>query len=89
MYKTPSRPIVLLGKMLLFAQERMAKALGPKRTQEVLHSALSHFGERSMETPQDLLELSKFLLTAGGLVRAVGESLKAQAILRGATEQHT
>lgn len=81
--------MVILGKMLLFAQERMAKALGPKRTEEVIRSALSHFGERTMETPQDLLELSKFLLTAGGLVRSVGESLKAQALLRGATEPRT
>jgi hypothetical protein len=85
--KRPSRPIVMLGKMLLFAHERMSKALGPKRAEEVLRSALSQFGERSIETPQDLLELSKLLLGAGGLVKAVGESLKQQALLRGATEQ--
>lgn len=85
--KRPSRPMILLGKMLLFAQERLAKALGPKRADEVIRHAQSHFGERRMESPQDLLDLSKFLLATGGLVRSVGESLKAQAILRGALEQ--
>jgi hypothetical protein len=84
--KRPSRPMVLIGKMLIFAQERLAKALGPTRAEEVVRNAISHFGERSMETPQDLLALSRFLLTAGGLVKSVGESLRAQALLRGATE---
>jgi hypothetical protein len=85
--KRPSKPLILLGKMLLFAQERLAKALGPKRTEEVLRGAITHFGERPMETPQDLLELSEFLRGGGGLVKAVGDSLKSQALLRGATEQ--
>jgi hypothetical protein len=78
--------MVLLGKMLLFAQERLAKAVGPRRAEEIIHNALSHFGHHSMETPQDLLVLSRFLVAAGGLVKSVGESLKAQALLRGATE---
>lgn len=84
--KRPSRPMLLIGKMLLLAQERLAKALGRARADEIVRNALSHFGERSMETPQDLLALSRFLLTAGGLVKAVGESLRAQALLRGAIE---
>jgi hypothetical protein len=86
---TPSRPMVILGKMLLFAQERMARALGPRRTEEILRNALSHLGDRPIDTPQDLLELAKFMLTAEGLVKSVGESLKAQAILRGASEART
>jgi len=86
--KSPSRPMVILGKMLLFAQERMAKALGPRRTEEVLRSAMTHLGDRRLETPQDLLELAKFMLSAEGLVKSVGESLKAQALLRGANERN-
>lgn len=84
----PSRPIVL-GKMLAFAHERMSRALSPKRADEVVRDALSHFGDHSMETPQDLLELSKFLLGCGGLVKTVAESLTQQALLWGAVEHRT
>jgi hypothetical protein len=77
---------VARGALAPTVYERLVKALGPRRAGEVFHEARSQFGDRFIETPQDMLDFSMILLRAGGLVQAVGRSLKVQALLRGAVE---
>jgi len=73
--------------MMPLVQERMAKALGAARAGEVLAQAFNRFGERRVETPQDMLDFADVLMGSGGLVQAVGRSLKVLALLRGALER--
>jgi hypothetical protein len=69
-----------------FVIERLSKALGPVRAVEVLSDALVVMERNEIETPQDLLELSEYLIRQGGLAQAVGRSFKVKALLRGAVE---
>jgi hypothetical protein len=67
--------------------ERLVKALGERRAAEVFGEALDRFGDGNIETPQDMLDFAEILIRSGGLVQAVGRSLKVQALLRGAEER--
>jgi hypothetical protein len=81
-------PVKHRGAMVAFVLERLGKAVGPKRAGEVMHQALATFDEeRRLDAPQDLLEIAERLVRQGGLVQAVGRSLKVQALLRGAVER--
>lgn len=80
-------PVSHRGAMVAFAHERLAKALGPRRAGEVMHQVLGGFDERLLDTPQDLLDIAERLIRQGGLVQAVGRSLKVHALLRGAVER--
>jgi hypothetical protein len=85
----PSSDVVLIarGAQMATVHERMVKALGPRRAGEILRETLDRFGERMLETPQDMLDFAELLIKSGGLVQAVGRSLKVQALLRGAVER--
>jgi hypothetical protein len=72
--------------MLHFAQERTVKAMDP-RAPDRSSATRWPTSERAVETPQDLLEFSEFMLRVGGLVTSVGQSLKTKALLRGARER--
>lgn len=72
--------------MTPFVLARLSKALGPTRGMEVMDAALGRMGLRVLDTPQELLDFSEHLIRQGGLVQAVGRSLKVQAFLRGAVE---
>lgn len=74
------------GALALTVHERLVKALGAKRAAEVFREALTQLGDRPIETPQDMLDFAAVLIRSGGLVQAVGRSLKVQALLRGAVE---
>jgi hypothetical protein len=80
------RPVIHPGQLMPLVHERLTKALGRVRASEVLHQALGAFGDRPLDTPQDLMKLADLLIQNSGLVQVVGRSLKVQAILRGATE---
>ncbi len=67
--------------------ERLVKALGEKRAAEVFRDAFDRFGEGNVETPQDMFDFAQLLMKSGGLVQAVGRSLKVQALLLGAVER--
>ncbi len=75
------------GAMVSVVHERLVKALGATRAGEVLDDALARFGDRQVETAQDLFDLAALLIGSGGLVQAVGRSLKVMALLRGAAER--
>lgn len=74
------------GPMAMLAHERLTKALGPTRATDITREVLSRLGSRELESPQDLLDFAVLLIKHGGLVQAVGRSLKVQALLRGAVE---
>ncbi len=85
----PSSEVMLRarGAQVPVVHERLVKALGHARAGEVLADAFSRFGDRPVDTAQDLMELSEALIAAGGLVQAVGRSLKVMSLLRGAVER--
>ncbi len=74
------------GAIVPFIHERLTKALGPARASEVMNERLTTWRPRPLETAQDLLEFANHLMRCGGLIQAVGRSLKVQALLRGAAE---
>jgi hypothetical protein len=80
------QPVHYPGTIVPFILERLTKALGATRASEVMNERLSLWRPRPLETAQDLLEFSNHLMRCGGLIQAVGRSLKVQALLRGATE---
>ncbi|APR80530.1 Hypothetical protein A7982_05877 [Minicystis rosea] len=75
------------GQLAPLVHERLTKALGIQRGSEVMHVTLARLGMHAVETPQDMLEIADQLISSGGLVQAVGRSIKVQAILRGAVER--
>jgi hypothetical protein len=80
------QPVHYPGTIAPLVLERLTKALGPARAAEVMNERLSSWRPRPLDTAQDLLEFSNHLMRCGGLIQAVGRSLKVQALLRGATE---
>jgi hypothetical protein len=75
------------GAFAATVHERLVKALGDRRAAEVFHATCDDFGDRLIDSPQDMLDFAEALIRAGGLVQAVGRSLKVQALLRGAVER--
>ena len=83
----PVSAVITRGALAPVVHERLVKALGSVRAAEVFRDACDRFGDRPVETPQDLLDIAEVLVRLGGLVQAVGRSLKVQALLRGAVER--
>jgi hypothetical protein len=85
----PSSGVVVVarGALAPVIHDRLVKALGDRRASEVFGDACNRFGDRLIETPQDLLDFAETLVKLGGLIQAVGRSLKVQALLRGAVER--
>ncbi len=75
------------GALAMTVHERLVKALGDRRAGEVFRATSDAFGGRLIDTPQDMLDFAEALIRAGGLVQAVGRSLKVQALLRGGVER--
>ena len=84
----PTSEVVVMarGAMAHVVHDRLVKALGDRRAGEVFRDACGRFGDRLIETPQDMLDFAEVLVRLGGLIQAVGRSLKVQALLRGAVE---
>jgi hypothetical protein len=85
----PTSEVVYIGRGALSSMihERLVKAMGDRRAGEVFRETFDRFGDNDIETPQDLLDFSELLIRSGGLIQAVGRSLKVQALLRGAMER--
>ena len=87
--RAPSSQVQLVhypGMVVPFVLDRLTKALGAARAAEVMNERLTQWRPRTLDTAQDLLEFSSHIMRCGGLVQAVGRSLKVRALLRGATE---
>jgi len=80
-------PVSYRGQLAPLVHERLVKALGMKRAAEVMGAALALLGGRTLDTPQDMLDVAESLIRSGGLVQAVGRSIKVMALLRGAVER--
>ncbi|MFT3768759.1 MAG: hypothetical protein QM820_25210 [Minicystis sp.] len=80
-------PVYHRGPMAPMVHERLVKALGVKRAGEVMQEALDRFEGRSVNTSQDMYDFAEILMKSGGLVQAVGRTIKVQALLRGAVER--
>ena len=80
-------PVAHRGEMAPMVYERMTKALGPKRANEVMREALTQLDDRRIDGPDDVLAFAEQLIGGTGLVQAVGRALKVQALLHGAAER--
>jgi hypothetical protein len=66
------------------ARERLVKVLGTERTDALLNECMTTIGLTDVRNPTELLALAEALLGQAGLIKFVGQSLKAQAVLLGA-----
>jgi hypothetical protein len=74
------------GALAHVVYERLAKALGERRASEVYLETSAQLGDRRIETAGDMAQFAEILIRAGGLLKAVGHSLKIQALLHGAID---
>ncbi len=68
-----------------FAFEKIAKVLGPDRARQIMARLLAELGIE-LQTPDDLLRLSRAMTALGGFEGAVGGMLGVAAVLRGAAD---
>lgn len=68
------------------AFSRLIKAVGRDKALRVGGEALHELGLRELQTPNDLLRFSNYLIHLGGAIEFVGRALKVSALLRGAVE---
>lgn len=80
-------PVTYRGELAPLIHERLVKALGGKRAAEILRDAIAELGGRTLDTPQDMMDLADVLVRSTGLLQAVGRSIKVMALLRGAVEK--
>jgi hypothetical protein len=85
----PTSAVMLVprGALAPTVYDRLVKALGERRASEVFGEGVTRFGDRLVDTPQDMHDFAEILIRMGGLIQAVGRSLKVQALLRGAVER--
>jgi hypothetical protein len=79
---TDDRANTLYGR----ARGRLVKVLGAERTDLLLKECLDTIGLTDVRNPTELLALAEALLGQAGLIKFVGQSLKAQAVLLGAED---
>jgi hypothetical protein len=68
------------------ALRKLTNVLGPEKATALVTDALRKAGLTSIESPDDRFRLGCELMTRGGLLEAIGRSIKIQAILHGAKE---
>lgn len=68
------------------ALQKLANVLGPARAQAIFEEILRDLALPALRTPDDRYRFACALMHRGGLLEAVGRSLKIQAILHGARE---
>jgi hypothetical protein len=79
-----SVPMNSLTEMLM---GRLARALGPGKSQSVANAIFKTLGITELSTPQDLCDFANHLIPYGGVAEAVGRSLKVMALLRSAVDR--
>jgi hypothetical protein len=68
------------------ALQKILNLLGPEKGQALIDEVLRKIDRVSLATPDDRYLFACELMTRGGVVEAVGRSIKIQAILHGAKE---
>ena len=58
--------------------------LGPKQSQVLIQECLKEANLREVTSAQELYTFAMRLMKRGGLIEAIGRSLKVKALLRGA-----
>jgi hypothetical protein len=66
------------------ARAQLVQVIGEARANSIFEEVFHQLGHVLVDTPEDLMKLSQFLIARGGFVEVVGRSLKAQALLAGA-----
>jgi len=66
-------------------QKRLVHVYGESRGNALFREVLAELGLRRLESPNDEMAFADALITRGGLLEAVGRSLRVRALLRGAT----
>ena len=67
--------------------QKLNNLLGAARAAELRTELLNELGLEVIESPDDRLRFGNALIARGGLLEAVGRSIKVQALLHGAREQ--
>lgn len=65
---------------------KLERIMGADRAQAIIRETLGRIGRTALETPDDRYQFGVELMRAGGVLEAIGRSIKIQAILLGATE---
>lgn len=63
---------------------KIVRMLGEDRGRQVVRETLATAGLESLASPDDRLRFGEVLVAKGGLLEAIGRSIKAQALLQGA-----
>ncbi len=66
--------------------QKLVHVLGRPRADALIKSTLHEIGARDLSTPEIRLHFGQAILRHGGVIEAVGRSIKIQAILEGAKE---
>ena len=67
------------------AFKKLVTVLGPVRAEEVVSEILGRLGLPRLATPDDRFRFGCELIARGGVLEAIGRSIKIQAILHGGT----
>ena len=78
--------IATVNAMTESAFSRLIKAVGRDKGLRIGADALHELGLKELQTPNDLLRFSNYLIHLGGAIEFVGRALKVSALLRGAIE---
>jgi hypothetical protein len=68
------------------ALQKILNLLGPEKGQAVIDEVLRKIGCTTLSSPDDRYRFACELMTRGGVLEAVGRSIKIQAIFHGAKE---
>lgn len=69
------------------ARGRLERVAGSTRASQILEEVMRELGLEDVNNSHDLLRVSVALMKRPGLIKCVGQSLKAHAELLGATSQ--
>ena len=66
------------------AVQKLQDVLGANKTSQLVEATLRHIQLKRIETLDELLRFGEALLVHGGVIEAIGRSIKIQALLHGA-----
>ena len=66
--------------------DKITKMLGPEQGAQLIREGLEEIGATELRTPDDCLLFASVLIARGGLIAAIGRSIKVKALMHGASE---